>query len=166
MELDEYVSDYILKKVTTDPNFIAYWSEDINRAFDNTDGKPQSSNERHKDIVTLFDCEEIRTAMGLTQSLNEHDVMVLLLWRTMSDFHYYGMINLSPGTLTIEEAKEAIIALPVSQNVLDIAGKTKGNEFIEMFDVDQFKRLARQPNAKAKGLFDRMAKLVKIALLG
>lgn len=163
MELTEYVMSYVTKCITTSPSFIAYWAEDLNRALGNKTGEP---NLEHESMNALLDIEEIRKSIGLKQSLNEHDLMVLSLWRGMvGKSRHYASYAVSKLTY-IDDAAKLIEAMPVDKTILDVVAKQHNNDFVDVLHLGHFKRIARSPTAKADGHLDRLAKLVKIALLG
>lgn len=163
MELNEYVMSYITKTVTTSPTFIAYWAEDINRAYGNGDGKELDPYDHPQKVNEIFDVLEIRKAVGLKHSLNEHDLMVLAIWRQM--VKYARTYRNSAGS-TIEDTGRIIKAFPVSQTILDVKQKLEGNPFMDLINIEKFRIIAHQSQAKANGHSNRLAKIIKLALLG
>ena len=166
MELNAYVLTYVTNAVTTSPSFLAYWQEDICRALGNKDGKSLDRFGPNELLQTLLGVPEIRKILGLKQVLNEHDVMVLSLWRAMTgNQRYYGSHEVSQMT-AIPDAQKIITELPVSTKITDITMKLAGNQLVDLLNLSTFERIACRADSKTNGDFDRMAKIVKIALMG
>lgn len=165
MELNEYVTDYVTKTVTTSPSFIAYWTEDLNRALGNKDGRVNGTSWNEL-LNELFDQPEIRKALGLKQHLNDHDFMVLSLWRVLFQTTSYYQRTAADKGKNIADASKIIELLPINQTITDITAKLTSNEFIGLLNLEQFRKITHNPNAKADGHLDRLAKIVKIALMG
>ena len=160
MELNEFVVNYVCKEVTTNPKFLAYWPECINRAFGNRNG------EIGKELLSqLFDIPEVRSAIGLTTSLDEHDLMVLTLWRDIaSRVHYFTRPYNDIPAVGVTET--LIKTLPVSGILMGIAVSKQKDTLIELFNLQKVQQIVRDRNSKLSDDSTRLAKLVKIALLG
>jgi hypothetical protein len=156
-EFNDYVIGYVCDKVTNSPGFLAYWPECINRGFE-----PKNGANNGQLMTTLFDIAEVRSIMGLTTSLDEHEFMVLNLWRSMMDYRVSFRDERFPK---IAAAEKLITAMPVSKVVSDIAEKANKTEFTDLLSFHTIHEIAKRPNAQLDGQLDLLAKLTH-ALLG
>ena len=160
MQLNEYVVNYVCKHVTTDPKFIAYWPECINRAFGNRTGSIEGEL-----TTALFDIAEIRSAIGLTTSLNEHDLMVLSLWRDIAgrSHSFRPPYNNTPA---VEATEKILTPMPVCSILRGISVRRQKDTFLELINLHKVQQIVRSSTSKQDGDLDRLAKFVRIALLG
>ena len=108
----------------------------------------------------LFDIPEVRTIMGLTTSLDSHDLMVLALWRSIIGNRY---VYDHDGK--VQAAKTAIEAIPVTPTLTDIATKISTSGFSDVLNLSAIEDIVRRSKDKIDGSLHRLAKLTQ-ALLG
>lgn len=151
--LDEFLVPFIIKEITTTPEFLAYWPDCMNRAMGELSGSLCMYDNRE----TLFKTPEIRTALGLQNSLDKRGRRILKLWNEI--------LNLRKFTTQTDVAKAIIRALPVSQAAKDLAATCKGSNLIDLLDLHDIQLALRRPSLTPDHL-DRITRMVIIALKG
>lgn len=165
--LNEYVVAYVRTKVSTDQAFLDYWPQDLSRTLHKTNGQVPNlhSDESHRLAAYLFDIPEIRTKMGLTTSLNEHDRMVLELWRDMlNNWHYYS--SNSYPELKSQTQHDVVSGLSISQEILDIGNKVKNSKLLDTLDSMKVQKIVRNSASNPNGQLALLAQLTQTVLLG
>ena len=159
MQLDNYVTTYVCDRITASPSFLAYWPESIDRAGHSTNGVVCNTI-----LERLFSIPEVRTKMGLSTNLDDHDLMVLALWQNIMENRYY--YETTTGAFPhVAAAEKLIMSLPVSKLVTDIVSKAQKSSFVELINYTAIEKILRTPHSsRADGYFTRLANLTHALL--
>lgn len=165
ISLREYTVTHVLNEVTTNPNFLAYWSEDLMRILkiQNVVTIP----EELQCLRALLEVKEIRQKLGLVSMLSPQELMVLDLWYYIQEHSYrFGGINATFGGKTIKDTKDLLEKIPMSQAGQDLSLQISKSPLSGVFNLKKLQVILQDPNSQTNGAITRLAEITKTALLG